>query len=64
MAHSHDHGHDHHGEGQTEGRLWINKMESIKASLKKLLQSKFDIHHPTLEIEFEPCEEHAETPCI
>lgn len=38
-------------------------MESIKTSLKKLLSSNFDIHHSTLEFEFEPCEEHAESPC-
>lgn len=38
-------------------------MESIKSSLKELLSSNFDIHHSTLEFEFEPCEEHANSPC-
>jgi cobalt-zinc-cadmium efflux system protein len=38
-------------------------MESIKSSLKNLLSSNFDIHHSTLEFEFEPCEEHAQSPC-
>lgn len=42
----------------------LNKMEFIKASLKELLESKFNIHHSTLEFEFEPCEERAENPCI
>lgn len=39
------------------------QMESIKSSLKKLLSSNFNIHHSTLEFEFEPCEEHAQSPC-
>ena len=43
-----------------EGRL--EKMESIKFSLKELLKSKFNIHHSTLEFEFEPCGDHAEIP--
>jgi cobalt-zinc-cadmium efflux system protein len=41
----------------------MTQMESIKSSLKKLLSSNFDIHHSTLEFEFEPCDEHAENPC-
>lgn len=39
------------------------RMEDIKSKLKELLNSKFDIHHSTLEFEFEPCEEYAENPC-
>lgn len=39
------------------------RMEEIKSKLKDLLTSKFDIHHSTLEFEFEPCEEYAENPC-
>ena len=42
----------------------LTKMESIKASLKELLESKYNIHHSTLEFEFEPCEEHTESHCI
>lgn len=38
-------------------------MERIKASLKELLNASFDIHHSTLEFEFEPCEDYAESPC-
>ncbi len=41
----------------------LNQMESIKTSLKNLLGSQFNIHHSTLEFEFEPCEEHTESPC-
>lgn len=41
----------------------MNRMESIKSNLKELLTSNFDIHHSTLEFEFEPCEEHAKSPC-
>lgn len=41
----------------------MNQMESIKSSLKQLLGSNFNIHHSTLEFEFEPCEEHAHSPC-
>ena len=41
----------------------MGHMESIKSSLKKLLSTNFDIHHSTLEFEFEPCEEHHESPC-
>lgn len=41
----------------------MDHMESIKSSLKKLLSTNFDIHHSTLEFEFEPCEEHQESPC-
>ena len=41
----------------------MGHMESIKSSLKKLLSTNFDIHHSTLEFEFEPCDEHAESPC-
>lgn len=42
----------------------MNKMEQIKASLKELLDKSFEIHHSTLEFEFEPCEEHAGKPCL
>lgn len=41
----------------------MNQMESIKSSLKQLLSSNFNIHHSTLEFEFEPCEERTESPC-
>ncbi len=41
----------------------MGKMESIKSTLKDLLSTNFDIHHSTLEFEFEPCEEHHESPC-
>lgn len=41
----------------------MGQMESIKSSLKELLSTNFDIHHSTLEFEFEPCEEHHESPC-
>lgn len=41
----------------------MSRMESIKSNLKELLTSNFDIHHSTLEFEFEPCEEHAKSPC-
>jgi cobalt-zinc-cadmium efflux system protein len=41
----------------------MGQMESIKSSLKNLLSTNFDIHHSTLEFEFEPCNEHAESPC-
>jgi len=41
----------------------MNQMEPIKKSLKEVLSSNFHIHHSTLEFEFEPCEEHAESPC-
>ncbi len=41
----------------------MNQMESIKSALKELLISDFNIHHSTLEFEFEPCEEHANSPC-
>lgn len=42
----------------------MNKMEQIKASLKELLDKSFEIHHSTLEFEFEPCEEYAGKPCL
>lgn len=42
----------------------MNQMESIKSSLKQLLNTSFGIHHSTLEFEFEPCEEHKEKPCL
>lgn len=42
----------------------MNNMEQIKASLKELLDKSFEIHHSTLEFEFEPCEEHAGKPCL
>lgn len=41
----------------------MGQMESIKSSLKELLSTNFDIHHSTLEFEFEPCKEHHESPC-
>lgn len=41
----------------------MNQMESIKSALKELLGANFNIHHSTLEFEFEPCEEHAHSPC-
>lgn len=41
----------------------VNHMEAIKSSLKELLEKRFDIHHSTLEFEFEPCEESIENPC-
>lgn len=41
----------------------LREMENIKSSLKELLSSKFDIHHSTLEFEFEPCEEYVKSPC-
>lgn len=42
----------------------MNEMESIKSSLKALLDNNFNIHHSTLEFEFEPCEERVENPCL
>jgi cobalt-zinc-cadmium efflux system protein len=39
-------------------------MESIKSSLKDLLNKSFNIHHSTLEFEFEPCGERVENPCL
>lgn len=41
----------------------MSQMESIKGSLKDLLGSKINIHHSALEFEFEPCEQHTESPC-
>jgi len=41
----------------------MQNMETIKSSLKELLSSEFNIHHSTLEFEFEPCQEHTESPC-
>ncbi len=41
----------------------LDKMEAIKGRLKELLKSKFNIHHSTLEFEFDPCGDHAEIPC-
>lgn len=41
----------------------LPNMERIKTGIKELLESKFNIHHSTLEFEFEPCENHAEIPC-
>ncbi|HET6528204.1 MAG TPA: cation diffusion facilitator family transporter [Balneolaceae bacterium] len=41
----------------------LHNMESIKSNIKKLLMSDFNIHHSTLEFEFEPCHEPAESPC-
>ena len=37
----------------------IGDMESIKSSLKKILHDEFEIHHSTLEFEFEPCGAHS-----
>lgn len=39
------------------------KMEEIKSKIKQLLGTEFNIHHSTLEFEFEPCEERLESPC-
>jgi len=39
------------------------KMEEIKSEIKQLLSTDFNIHHSTLEFEFEPCEERLESPC-
>lgn len=36
----------------------IGEMESIKTSIKSLLHDRFNIHHSTLEFEFEPCGNH------
>lgn len=36
----------------------LDEMETIKSSIKKLLHDKFEIHHSTLEFEFEPCNDH------
>lgn len=41
----------------------LTNMESIKTSLKDLLRNGFEIHHSTLEFEFEPCRESVESPC-
>lgn len=41
----------------------MNQMESIKSTLKTLLSNNFNIHHSTLEFEFEPCEERTKSPC-
>ncbi|MDX1637260.1 MAG: cation diffusion facilitator family transporter [Balneolaceae bacterium] len=41
----------------------LANMEKIKSRLKQLLKSEYNIHHSTLEFEFEPCENHAEIPC-
>lgn len=41
----------------------LEHMEGIKTSLKQLLADRYDIHHSTLEFEFEPCDEHVESPC-
>lgn len=41
----------------------MNDMEAIKLSLKELLGNSFQIHHSTLEFEFEPCDEHVASPC-
>lgn len=41
----------------------MDQMESIKSTLKELLGTNFNIHHSTLEFEFEPCEEHVHSPC-
>lgn len=41
----------------------LTNMESIKTSLKELLRNGFEIHHSTLEFEFEPCEEYEANPC-
>ncbi len=36
----------------------VGQMEAIKSSIKQLLHDEFDIHHSTLEFEFEPCGDH------
>jgi cobalt-zinc-cadmium efflux system protein len=41
----------------------LHEMEDIKSNIKKLLMADFNIHHSTLEFEFEPCREPAESPC-
>lgn len=41
----------------------LGDMERIKSNLKDVLETNFDIHHSTLEFEFEPCQNHAEIPC-
>lgn len=41
----------------------LERMETIKSTLKELLRSNFNIYHSTLEFEFEPCDEHDEIPC-
>lgn len=41
----------------------LPRMEQIKASLKELLDRKYDIRHSTLEFEFEPCGDPGEKPC-
>ena len=40
-----------------------DKMEEIKSEIKQLLGTEFNIHHSTLEFEFEHCEESLESPC-
>lgn len=42
----------------------MGNMETIKSSLKKLLNNGFNIQHSTLEFEFEPCGEKVESPCL
>ncbi|NGP75544.1 cation transporter [Balneolaceae bacterium YR4-1] len=39
-------------------------METIKSSLKELLNNGFNIQHSTLEFEFEPCGEKVKSPCL
>lgn len=41
----------------------LSRMESIKTKLKDVLSKQFNIHHSTLEFEFEPCKEYTESPC-
>ncbi|MDX1672213.1 MAG: cation diffusion facilitator family transporter [Balneolaceae bacterium] len=41
----------------------LDRMEDIKSELKNLLKSQFNIHHSTLEFEFEPCEKYEGHPC-
>lgn len=41
----------------------MSRMESIKSALKESLGNQFNIHHSTLEFEFEPCKERAHSPC-
>lgn len=41
----------------------LEQMEQIKTNLKELLSTQFNIHHSTLEFEFEPCDELEESPC-
>jgi len=41
----------------------MTNMEIIKSELKEMIRTHFDIHHSTLEFEFEPCETDTRNPC-